>query len=653
MDWLAPMTGAIAAAVAVPALVVLYFLKLKRRDMPVSSTLLWKRAVQDLQVNAPFQRLRRNILLLLQLLALAAILVAIARPVLSLSAGPAKRYVILIDNSASMNAGDVAPSRLAEAKRQARILVDSLRSKRSWYLADESDEAMIMAFGPGAKVLCNYTSDKAQLAAAIEAVEPTDGETRLAEAMTVAQAFATPAGPEDKGRPAVSPATLELFTDGRVADLDDTTAPPGTLNFHKIGSAGRNVAVVAMRARRSYEQPEKLTAFVNLANFGDEPVTCDVQVSIDSTVRAVRSATVAAREPGGPGKPGRPGHTAVSFILTHPQAGILEVRALHDDALAADNVAWGVLEAPGQLYVALVTDGNEPLASALKACPLAKTEVLTLERFASLYGDLGEAPHGLVVLDRQAPKKLPRGNYLVFGPPPEASGIRAAGELKNQVVADWQDKHPLLSFVNLENVVAAKAWKLQVPRDAVVLAQFEDSPALAMTRRGGGIFIVAGFDVLQTNWPFDAGFVMFCYNAVQFAAGGAGDVERHALKAGQPLVLQAKAGERHAVLTGPAGLKEDLVASPSGLFRWARTLRTGVYRLAVQDEPPAATAVNLMDERESDIAPADELACAGQIVKARQAAPAPANRELWPMLVALALAVVLVEWYVYCAKVRL
>ncbi|MCX5671027.1 MAG: BatA domain-containing protein, partial [Planctomycetota bacterium] len=77
MDWLSPMTGLVAAAVAVPALVLLYFLKLKRRDMPVSSTLLWKRAVQDLQVNAPFQRLRRNILLFLQLLALAAILVAL------------------------------------------------------------------------------------------------------------------------------------------------------------------------------------------------------------------------------------------------------------------------------------------------------------------------------------------------------------------------------------------------------------------------------------------------------------------------------------------------------------------------------------------------------------------------------------------------
>jgi hypothetical protein len=653
MDWLSPMTGLIAAAVAVPALVLLYFLKLKRRDMPVSSTLLWKRAVQDLQVNAPFQRLRRNILLLLQLLALGAILVALARPVLSLSAGPAMRYVLLIDHSASMGATDVAPTRLAEAKRQARTLVESLRSKRTWYLADESDEAMVVAFGPEAKVLCNYTSDQRQLAAAIEAIEPTDGETRLAEAMAVAQAFATPAGAEDKGRPAVAPATMELFTDGRIADLDDVTAPPGTLNYHKIGSARRNVAVVAMRARRSYEQPEKLTAFVNLANYGPEPVTCDVQLSIDGSVRAVRPATIPPLEPGRPGRPGRPGHTAASFLLAHPRAGVIEIRALVDDPLPDDNVAWGVLEAPGQLYVALVTGGNEPLASALRACPLSKLEVLSAEKFETLYGDAGEAPYGLVVLDRVTPRKLPRGNYLVFGPPPEASGAKAVGELKNRAIADWQDKHPVLNFVNLENLFAAKAWKLDVPRDAVVLAQFEDSPALAMVRRGGGIWLLAGFDVLQSNWPFDAGFVMFCYNAISFVASESGDADRHALKAGQPLTVQAKPGQTRAVLTGPGGLKEDLAASPSGLLRWARTLRAGVYRLAIEGGPETAVAVNLMDERESDIAPADELACTGQVVKAQEAPPAPANRELWPLLVALALAIVLVEWYVYCAKVRL
>ena len=70
MEWLTPLTALITAAISVPLLLLLYFLKLKRREMLVSSTLLWKRAVQDLQVNAPFQRIRNNLLLWLQLLVL-------------------------------------------------------------------------------------------------------------------------------------------------------------------------------------------------------------------------------------------------------------------------------------------------------------------------------------------------------------------------------------------------------------------------------------------------------------------------------------------------------------------------------------------------------------------------------------------------------
>ena len=85
MSWfptfLNPWFAAAAAALAIPALLILYFLKLRRRELAVSSTFLWKKSIQDLQVNSPFQKLRRNLLLLLQLILLALLLLALARPV--------------------------------------------------------------------------------------------------------------------------------------------------------------------------------------------------------------------------------------------------------------------------------------------------------------------------------------------------------------------------------------------------------------------------------------------------------------------------------------------------------------------------------------------------------------------------------------------
>src|SRR5437588_3954126 len=99
--------GLAAASIVIPALLILYFLKLRRREMPVSSTFLWKKAIQDLQVNSPFQRLRRNLLLLLQLLLLILLLLSLSRPVTNFRPPAGEVSVILIDRSASMNALDI------------------------------------------------------------------------------------------------------------------------------------------------------------------------------------------------------------------------------------------------------------------------------------------------------------------------------------------------------------------------------------------------------------------------------------------------------------------------------------------------------------------------------------------------------------------
>ena len=70
MNWissLSPAQWALFSAVPI-GIVLLYFLKLRREPVEVPSTYLWARTVEDLHVNSLFQRIRQNLLLLLQLL---------------------------------------------------------------------------------------------------------------------------------------------------------------------------------------------------------------------------------------------------------------------------------------------------------------------------------------------------------------------------------------------------------------------------------------------------------------------------------------------------------------------------------------------------------------------------------------------------------
>jgi hypothetical protein len=655
MELLTPLTGLYAAAVAVPLLLLLYFLKLRRREMMVSSTLLWKRAVQDLQVNAPFQKLRRNLLLLLQLLALAGVLLALTGPVLALRKGPGRRYVLLIDRSASMNATDVKPSRLAAAKEQARTFVKSMQSGSLVSLRDRSDHAMVIAFDRHAKVMCNFTSDRRQLLAALAALEPGDGTSQLSEAVTAARAFAQSPGEQDNVRSAEEPAQLVLFSDGRITDLQNIVVAADELVFHRIGAAPDNIAVTAMNARRSYERPEQVEVFASLTNYGSEAVTRDVQLAIDGNVHAVRSVTIPAAQAGAGDEPAQPGGVAVDFSLSYEQGGLLEVRQLGTDALACDDAAWSVLMPPKRLSVLLVTAGNPVLESALQACPVARLDPCTPAGFDALDPAVFAVtkPYDVIVLDNCVPAHPPRGRYFVWGTPPRGIDVNSPRELENQVIADWRTQHPVLQYVNLTNLFVARSHSLELPRDAEVLAEFNDAPALALLRREGSSYLLVGFDVLQSNWPFEPGFVLFCYNALNFLGTQGGIGPSDELRVGEPISLENVPPETLFTLTRPDASRAELKPDPSGVVRFAGTSRVGPYTLEAADQPQRVYAVNLLDAEESRLEPRQEVVFSNVAVAAQEQAVQRANVPVWPALILAALLLVCLEWLAYNLRVRI
>ncbi|MDQ3044720.1 MAG: VWA domain-containing protein, partial [Chloroflexota bacterium] len=179
MGLLAPL-GLSLAALALP-IIALYLLKIRRREQVVSSTLLWDRLARDLEANAPWQRFRPNWLLLLQLLALAALVLALSRPFLRVDAALADSVALVIDTSASMGATDIEGGRIAAAKRLADDLIDGLPS---------GGQMLLIAAGAQARVIQPMTTDRQALSDAIADMQVEQGGAAIDDALMLAVAAA-------------------------------------------------------------------------------------------------------------------------------------------------------------------------------------------------------------------------------------------------------------------------------------------------------------------------------------------------------------------------------------------------------------------------------------------------------------------------------
>ena len=186
----------------------------RRRPVQVPSTLLWRKSLEDLHVNSLFQRLRRNLLLFLQLLAVALAMLALAGLRMKGTGGQGQRFVLMIDNSASMAATDVAPSRLAKAKEAAKKVVEAWMPT-TWRWSSR--------FGESAQVVSNYTGDKRALAAADRR-----DRSRASRPRRSAKRSRWPPGwpipPSRSARgwwpPRVVTPKLFIYTDGGFADVE-------------------------------------------------------------------------------------------------------------------------------------------------------------------------------------------------------------------------------------------------------------------------------------------------------------------------------------------------------------------------------------------------------------------------------------------------
>lgn len=144
---------------AIPILILIYFLKQKYVEKPVSSTFIWKKSLKYVKTKIPINVII-SLLLILQILVVLVASFALSDPVIK--AFSSKETIIVIDSSASMMAeNDEGKTRFELAVAQAKEDANS---------AGENSKITVIAAGDKAKFVIERSSEKHEIVNALEKI---------------------------------------------------------------------------------------------------------------------------------------------------------------------------------------------------------------------------------------------------------------------------------------------------------------------------------------------------------------------------------------------------------------------------------------------------------------------------------------------------
>jgi Aerotolerance regulator N-terminal/von Willebrand factor type A domain len=689
---LTPWQWALLALVP-PAIIALYFLKLRRQPLEVPSTYLWKRTIEDLHVNSLWQRLRHNLLLFLQLLLIALVMIALLRPGWEGTKLDGDRFIFLVDNSASMSATDAenAKNRLEAAKTLVSGLIDQL---------DPGMTAMIISFADTPQVVQEFTDNRRLLRERLATIQPTVRGTDLHGALDLADGLANPGritteeGGAEIDVVAPQPATIYIFSDGRFEDVKGFSLGNLTPYYVPIGSlTAANLAITAFTTRRSDAKPEERQAFVQVANLTDAAHSPTVEIQLDGNFLDARQVEVPAGESSG-----------VVFPLADAPAGTLRARLKYDlqtptkrDVLEQDDTGYAALNDAKPGKVLLVSPGNLPVEIVLatqRAGRLAEIQIKTPEVLASdeYKRDADGGTYDLIIYDQCAPAKMPRADTLFVGRLPPAPAWHESKDASNaeidpaanpipasppEVVAlpqiiDWDRSHPLLSSVELGNVDVGDCIVLEPPSGATVLIESTAGPIAAIAPRDAHQDAVLGFEIVgkdkdgdmayNTTWPRRLSFPTFWLNVLEHLAGGTEDSQIAAVRPGRPAELRTAGNVPELTVVDPAGTEFTVRRAGEDVFQFHDTNLLGVYEVRRGDQVTERFAVNLFDRQESDVRLRPSQDAQGNTVRpadirignvdvAASVGRTPTRKEAWKIVLSCALFVLVIEWYIYNRRV--
>jgi hypothetical protein len=588
--------------IAIPLILLLYILKQKREKLTVSSLVLWQQVLRDMQARTPWQKLRKNLLMFLQLLAALLLVLALAGLALQFFHGDRESVILVIDTSLSMSSTDIQPTRLNAAKKDALQYVKELPNNSRITVVTIAREADVLL----------YASESADEAVrSIQAIEPTNTYMDPAKAEELLLSLKK----QDQG------ASIVLFGDKPI------TVGSETIQFSGYERQNNNLALVRFNHTRS---KDSISAMSIVRNQGDTEAEASVSLYGDGEFLDSQRVVIKAHE------------TQTIWWQEIPPT-VTELHCVIDteDILEADNHAYDTVLSDDPVKVLLVTEGNyflEKIFSLIQGVELVRT----LPEEVTVYNG-----YDLYVLDGTIPEKLPAdGNIVIFAPKPNSLFP----------VGDWMDtpavqpvKHAIFRYLDKLSFAIGRTRILEKPQWAETIMEANGNPIILDGRLQNTRILIFGFHLYETDLPLKSEFPILISNIISEYSPGSGNAISGVL-IGDAVSFSLQPDTQSAKLILPSG-ETVSVAPPIPPEPFLRTDAPGIYRLEqkkIGETVISSFTVNLPDEWQME---KSRTSASAQDVG--MGASIPVQKSAYPLtfpLLALAVLILLLEWWYYANR---
>ena len=625
------------------AMVLLYLLKLKRRQVAIPFSPLWATVISERQSSALFRRLKRLWSLLLQLFLLALVVGALGDPKPERASGcgfappeppPVKHTLLLIDTSSSMNAMSGGLTRFDAAIEAAERVLESGGD-------NPEHRFMIAAADVRVRPMTLWTVEPQILKealATLKASGPRSTPTDVARTLEVArQVLRDRVGAEalwitDRAFEAVPPAE-EL-----------------ALQVIEVGEPGANLGIEGFNVRPALDDGLSYAIFLAIRNTSERPLKANVHlyandegVEVADFVQESRIVTTLALSVP-PGEVLRHVLSDVSFEGSRLAARVaIDPSEPVGDIFEGDDVAFALVPERTRLKVQLVSPGNLFLQASLFLRENVDLSVVAPEDYA------GPAGYDVTFIDGVDVDLSAPGRYVLLNPP-DGQGFEHKGVVKTPAVRRVKTRHPLVRGLTFADAGILEATRFSKAKGDETIVEGTKKTPLIFTRhdiQGERTFVVFAFDLRRSLLPVSYAFPLLVVNALNwYQPQPDGLLPTH--RAGVPLSLVSSLGDGEPRVKGPA---EVALRRLSGRLHFTAP-EIGIYDFELNADERFSVAVNLMDARESEVTPRAEYPVWTAAEPYRAPSP-PWPGTPWRAFLLIAVALLTIEWWTWHRRLTL